>query len=98
MGATDTGILGIFFTQGTIVGLIGTAIGLLLGGGVCWYLMAYPFPLDPKVYLIDHLPVRLSLGEFAFTVGTAIVICMTVTLIPSWWAARLLPADGVRYE
>ena len=36
--------------------------------------------------------------EFLLTVGIALFICMSATLIPSWWAARLLPADGVRYE
>lgn len=98
MGATDAGILAIFFTQGSVVGLIGTILGLLLGGGACLYLLTYEFPLDPKVYLIDHLPVRLSPIEFGVTVITATLISMAATLIPSWWAARLLPADGVRYE
>ncbi len=59
---------------------------------------AYDFPLDPKVYLIDHLPVRLSAWDFVMTAAIAVVICTVATLIPSWWAARLLPADGVRYE
>jgi len=98
MGAKSMGVLLIFIVQGLLIGLVGTAIGLLLGGGVCWYLEAYEFPLDPHVYLIDHLPVRTSLAEFVITVSTAIVICIIATIIPSWWAARLLPADGVRHE
>ncbi len=98
MGAKDSSILGIFMVQGSVIGLLGTLIGLVLGGGVVWYLAAYEFPLDPKVYLIDHLPVRTSVFEFLVTILIAIVICMSATLIPSWWAARLLPADGVRYE
>jgi lipoprotein-releasing system permease protein len=52
--------------------------------------------LDPKVYLIDHLPIRTSLTEFTITVVIALGICVTATLIPSFWAARLLPADGIR--
>lgn len=98
MGAKDSSVLGIFMVQGSVIGLVGTAIGLVLGGGVVAYLSKYEFPLDPKVYLIDHLPVRTSPWEFGMTVLIALVICMTATLIPSWWAARLLPADGVRYE
>jgi len=98
MGAKDTAILGIFMVQGTVIGLIGTLIGLVVGGGAVAYLSIYEFPLDPKVYLIDHLPVRASPMEFLLTVGIALFICMSATLIPSWWAARLLPADGVRYE
>jgi lipoprotein-releasing system permease protein len=98
MGAKDSGILAIFLVQGVVIGLVGTAIGLVLGGAVTTYLTLYAFPLDPKVYLIDHLPVRVSASEFINTVLIAIAICTTAGLVPSWWAARLLPADGVRYE
>ena len=98
MGAKAFGILLIFVVQGLLIGLVGTAIGVALGGGVTWYLEAYEFPLDPHVYLIDHLPVRTSPVEFVMTVSIALVICIVATIIPSWWAARLLPADGVRHE
>ncbi len=98
MGARDTGILSIFLVQGVLIGLIGTAVGLVIGGLVTGYLSVYEFPLDPKVYLIDHLPVRVSPMEFIYTVLIALAICIVATLVPSYWAARLLPADGVRYE
>jgi len=98
MGAKDSAILSIFLLQGTVVGVIGTLLGLVVGGAICAWLTHYEFPLDPKVYLIDHLPVRTSPVEFALTVAIALAICVTATLVPSWWAARLLPADGVRYE
>jgi lipoprotein-releasing system permease protein len=98
MGARDSSILAIFLVQGILIGLVGTAIGLVLGGAVTAYLSVYEFPLDPKVYLIDHLPVRISAMEFLNTVLIALGICTTAGLVPSYWAARLLPADGVRYE
>ena len=98
MGAKDSGILSIFLVQGVVIGLVGTALCLLLGGLVTGYLSVYSFPLDPKVYLIDHLPVRVTPLEFAETVLIALAICTAATLFPSYWAARLLPADGVRYE
>lgn len=98
MGARDSSILAIFLIQGILIGLVGTGIGLVLGGAVTAYLTIYEFPLDPKVYLIDHLPVRISAMEFLNTVLIALGICTTAGLVPSYWAARLLPADGVRYE
>jgi lipoprotein-releasing system permease protein len=98
MGAKDFSILTIFLVQGLAIGLVGTAIGLVLGGALASYLAVYQFPLDPKVYLIDHLPVRISPTEFVSTVLIALGICLTAGLVPSYWAARLLPADGVRYE
>ncbi|HMI91258.1 MAG TPA: FtsX-like permease family protein, partial [Polyangiales bacterium] len=96
MGARDSAVLQIFLVQGAAIGIVGTAIGLVLGGAVCAYLSVFEFPLDPKVYLINHLPVRTSPVEFVITVVIALLICVTATLIPSYWAARLLPADGIR--
>jgi lipoprotein-releasing system permease protein len=96
MGATDLAILKIFMVQGAAIGVVGTSIGLAIGGAICGYLNYFRFPLDPKVYLIDHLPIRTSATEFTITVVIALGICVTATLIPSLWAARLLPADGIR--
>ncbi len=96
MGASDATILGIFLMQGLFVGLLGTAIGLLIGGGAAWYLERIHFPLDPHVYLIDHLPVVVRPVEFLVTAAVALGIALLATLIPSGWAARLLPAEGLR--
>ena len=98
MGAHDIHVLLMFLVQGLVIGLLGTALGLLIGGGACLWLEAVRYPLDPAVYLIDHVPIRTSGVEFAWTVLIALVICLVATLVPSWWAARLLPAEGVRYE
>ena len=98
MGATDATILGIFMLQGVVVGVIGTLAGVLFGGGLVLYLDKIHFPLDPKVYLIDHLPVVLDPSVFLITIGIALLICTVSTIAPSWWAARMLPVEGLRYE
>ncbi len=98
MGATDWTILGVFVVQGVVIGVIGTAIGLLLGGALVTYLSVFEFPLDPKVYLIDHLPVVVDGSEFVITALVALAICTLSTIAPSTWAARMLPVDGLRYE
>jgi lipoprotein-releasing system permease protein len=98
MGARDSHVLMLFVVQGLAIGLVGTAIGLVLGGGVCVLLERYRLPLDPHVYLIDHLPIQTDFDVFKWTVLIALGICLFATWIPSWWAARLLPADGVRHE
>ena len=98
MGAKQSNILAMFSFQGAMIGLAGTLGGLVLGGGVCAYLSWTKFPLDPKVYLVDHLPVRTSWVEFVLTVVIALGICATATLLPSWWASRLPPVEGLRYE
>jgi lipoprotein-releasing system permease protein len=98
MGATDGTVLGVFMVQGVVVGVIGTLAGVLVGGGLVTYLDRIRFPLDPKVYLIDHLPVVLNPTVFLVTIGIALLICTLSTIAPSWWAARMLPVDGLRYE
>ena len=98
MGATDGTVLRIFMVQGVVVGIIGTLAGVLVGGGIVAYLDKFRFPLDPKVYLIDHLPVVLNPTVFLVTIAIALLICTLSTIAPSWWAARMLPVDGLRYE
>ncbi|MBW2223321.1 MAG: ABC transporter permease [Deltaproteobacteria bacterium] len=93
MGATDATVLGIFMLQGVVVGVIGTFAGVLVGGGLVVYLDKIHFPLDPKVYLIDHLPLVLDPTVFLITIGIALLICTVSTIAPSWWAARMLPVD-----
>jgi len=96
MGATDQSVLAIFMIQGTTIGILGTAAGLILGGALSWYLNTFRLPLDPKVYLIDHLPIKTSLFEFTLTTGVALFISITATVLPSLWAARLIPAEALR--
>ena len=98
MGATDATVLGIFMLQGVVVGVIGTFAGVLIGGGLVAYLDKIHFALDPKVYLIDHLPVVLNPTVFLVTIAIALLICTVSTIAPSWWAARMLPVEGLRYE
>lgn len=98
MGATDATILGIFMLQGSIIGVIGTLAGLVIGGAVVFYLSAVRMDLDPKVYLIDHLPVVVSGTEFLVTGAIAFGICTIATIVPCLWAARMLPVEGLRHE
>ena len=98
MGATDWTVLNVFVIQGFVIGVIGTLIGLAIGGGLIAYLATFEFPLDPKVYLIDHLPVVFDGSELLITSLVAIAICTIATVAPSAWAARMLPVEGLRYE
>jgi lipoprotein-releasing system permease protein len=96
MGASHAAILRIFVYTGTVVGVYGVAIGLTIGIGICLLLDKVGWPLDPKVYLIDHLPVTIDWLSFAATAVIAFVICLLATIWPSLSAARLRPVDGLR--
>jgi lipoprotein-releasing system permease protein len=98
MGASRFGIMRLFLLEGLVVGGVGTAIGLCGGLAVCHIVKYSDFGLDPAIYMIDHLPVRVVPLEFA-TVGiVALVICVLATMGPSLWASKLDPVDGLRYE
>ncbi len=98
LGAKDDAILRVFLYQGAIIGLVGTTLGLLIGLVCCKGLLAYGFPLDPKVYFISRLPVNVRPYEFMVTGGIAIGICLFATIFPALYAARLRPSDGLRAE
>jgi lipoprotein-releasing system permease protein len=98
IGASDDAILRVFVYQGGIIGLVGTALGLAIGWVSCKFLLAYGFPLDPKVYFISKLPVNVRPTEFIITGIVAILICLVATIFPAFYAARLRPSDGLRAE
>jgi len=98
MGATDGGIMKIFIMQGMVIGGIGTALGLLGGFGLCILVASIDLGMDPQVYLIDKLPVKMQLWEFGVIAVVSLTICFTATLYPAWRAARLPPVEGLRFE
>ncbi len=98
MGATNGEVMKIFIYEGAIIGVVGTVLGLVGGLAVSLAIRQADFGLDPEIYMIDHLPVRIELMEFGVVGLVAIGICLLVTVGPSWWAARMRPVDGLRYD
>jgi lipoprotein-releasing system permease protein len=98
LGAKNDAILRIFLYQGGFIGMAGTALGILIGWLSCRFLLAYTFPLDPKVYFISRLPVSMRPVEFIVPALVALTICLVATIFPAIYAARLRPADGLRAE
>jgi lipoprotein-releasing system permease protein len=98
LGAKDDDVLRVFLYQGGMIGLIGTTFGLVMGYVCCKGLLAYGFPLDPKVYFISRLPVNIRPTEFLITGAVAIVICLLATIFPALYAAWLRPSDGLRAD
>ena len=107
LGASPASIMKIFMVQGALVGLIGTAIGV--GSGVLIALnvdVIVPFIeslfgvqfLPRDIYLISALPSDLRWPDVGRIGGLAVVLAFLATLYPSWWAARVRPADALRYE
>jgi lipoprotein-releasing system permease protein len=99
MGATGKSIMRIFILEGLIVGVIGTIVGLIAGYTICVLLGKYRFiSLPSDIYYISHLPVKMNGVDFILVALAAIGISFLATLYPSWQAAKLDPAEALRYE
>ena len=99
MGASSRSITLIFLLQGTIIGVLGTLVGAALGTTAAYVLDRYRLITIPSdVYQVNYLPFKLLPGDLVTVVVAAIVVCFVATLYPSRQAARLDPAQALRYE
>lgn len=99
MGMTARSVRRVFLTQGLVIGIAGTVLGLLLGLGVSVALGTYKLiRLDPAIYFIDHLPVSTEWGDVLLTVLASVAVAALATLYPAQQAARLYPIEAIRHE
>jgi lipoprotein-releasing system permease protein len=97
MGMPARSIRRIFLAQGFLIGLFGTALGLVLGLGAAFALDRLKLiPLDPQVYFIDHLPVARQPLDIAVTAVASLAIAALATIYPALQASRLLPVEAMR--
>ena len=99
LGTKKEQIRRVFIAQGVLIGVIGTAIGLVLGYAISWAGGHYHFiSLSPEVYSIDYVPFAPRLMDGVIVALVSIGISFVATIYPSWSAARILPAEALRYE
>ncbi len=99
MGATRASIRRIFMLQGTIIGLIGTGLGTVLGIGLGLVLQnTQLIELPPGAYTMNYLPVLLRASDIVAVAFCAVLVCFLATIYPARKAARLVPAEALRYE
>ncbi|ALH99566.1 lipoprotein-releasing system transmembrane subunit LolC [Pseudomonas sp. FW306-02-F02-AA] len=107
LGSTPGQIMAIFMVQGTVIGVVGTAIGAVVGMFAALNvsaaisalegLIGHKF-LNADVYFIDYLPSQLMAEDVLMVCGAALVLSFLATLYPAWRAARTQPAEALRYE
>lgn len=107
MGATQGSIMRIFFLSGSLIGVLGTLAGVVLGAMFVWNIDAIEkflswalntdlFPAD--IYYFSGVPAEMQASEVGLIVGWALFMSFVSTLYPAWRAARLDPVEALRYE
>jgi lipoprotein-releasing system permease protein len=99
MGTRRAQVRNLFIAQGVLIGVIGTAIGLVVGYALSYVGGHYHLlTLSPEVYSIDYVPFAPRAIDGVLVGLFAVLISFVATLYPSWSAARILPAEALRYE
>lgn len=106
-GASTGDIMAIFVVQGSVIGLIGTLLGVVFG--LLLTLIVQPLVrffemlfgvqfLKSDVYPLTYLPIEIAPDDIAQVAITALLMSFLATLYPAWRASRTRPADVLRYE
>ncbi|HKE32727.1 MAG TPA: FtsX-like permease family protein [Candidatus Angelobacter sp.] len=99
MGARRQQVRRIFILQGLLVGVVGTVAGLVIGYGIALAGAKYHLiSLSAEVYSIDYVPFAPRFWDGILVTAMAIFVSFVATLYPSWSAARVVPAEALRYE
>jgi lipoprotein-releasing system permease protein len=98
-GVSETQVRRIFLLQGLLISVIGTVLGLIVGYALSWVGGHYRFiQLDPSVYSIDYLPFAPRVIDAVIVAAVSLGVSLIATLYPSSSAAKVLPAEALRYE
>jgi lipoprotein-releasing system permease protein len=107
IGTTKGSVMTMFASQGTLIGLVGTGLGVLLALLFCWQIgnivdfLQWLFRVDllsAEVYYLDSLPAQVRPLEVVQIGGLALALAVAATFYPALSAARQPPAEALRYE
>jgi len=99
MGATSRNIRKIFFLQGAMIGIIGTAAGVIFGLVWCWLANTFQLikvPVD--IYQISYVPFHIKVFDLLLIIGITLLISLLSTLFPSHRASKVNPVMALKYE
>ena len=107
MGASKYLILRIFMLTSSIIGILGTMIGAILGIVVSFNIESIRNFIStffgqelfsPQIYFLSKLPSNLNLNEVLVVMGLSITLTLLASIFPAWKASKISPAEALRYE
>lgn len=113
IGATREGVVRVFMMTGTVLGMTGVGIGVLLGVLSAIYIAdiqhfvesiirifnpSFDGIFPASIYQLDALPAKLEWDEVGWVSALAFIVTLLMSVIPSMWAARLNPVEALRFE
>ena len=98
MGAHTRSVLRIFMSQGLFTGVVGSAVGTVIGVGGGMILANLDLPLNQDVYYISAIPVDVRVWDVAMIVLVALLVSLVSTIYPALYASRLRPVEGLNAE
>lgn len=107
LGASNRQVIAVFMVQGTVISVIGTAIGVCVGVVLAWFvqdivvfieaLLSIQF-LKSDIYPISYLPAQLLWFDVLLVMAVSLSMSFLATLYPAWRATKVLPAEALRYD
>ena len=98
LGVPDSGVVKIFLSEGLQIGVAGGLLGLLSGLAWCLFIEKVGLRLDPQVYYIHSLPVKVEPLQTALAVVIAVLVSYLASVFPALRASRVEPVEGLKAE
>ncbi|QRK05349.1 ABC transporter permease [Archangium violaceum] len=98
LGVSDGGIVKIFLAEGLQIGVAGGLLGLLSGLTWCYFILKVGIKLDPSVYYIPNLPVKIEPLQTALSVVIAVLVTYLASIYPALKASSVEPVEGLKAE